>query len=290
MRDRWLKAPDRSTPERTSATETLLHCAMPSPALSDLLVYPIKSARGISVKRWEVDAFGLRYDRRWMLVDPRGRMVTQRTHPRLALARPAMDDERLVVRAPGVDPLHLPLRPAQTVTTTVSIWDDSCLALWQGDAAARWFSTLVEAPVTLVYMPDATWRPADPAHAPPSARVSFADAYPFLLLSEESLADLNRRMPTPLPMNRFRPNLVIRGGAAFGEDALETFTIGEIGFRAVKPCDRCVLTTTDQESAERGVEPLRTLATFRKRDGKVYFGQNLVHQGTGSLAVGMAVG
>jgi hypothetical protein len=119
--------------------------------------------------------------------------------------------------------------------------------------------------------------------------VSFADAYPFLLLSEESLAELNRRLAAPLPMNRFRPNLVIRGSPAFGEDALGAFTIGEIGFRAVKPCDRCAITTTDQETAERGVEPLRTLATFRRQDGKVYFGQNVVHQGTGRLTVGMGV-
>ena len=115
-----------------------------------------------------------------------------------------------------------------------------------------------------MYMPDSTWRPAEPAYAPDTSRVSFADAYPFLLLSEESLADLNRRMTVPLPMNRFRPNLVIRGCAAFGEDALGAFAIGDIGFRAVKPCDRCVVTTTDQETAERGVEPLRTLATFRQ--------------------------
>jgi uncharacterized protein YcbX len=262
---------------------------MPAAILSALYVYPIKSAGGIATRDWEVDGFGLRHDRRWMLVDSRGRMITQRTHPRLALARPAIEGERLIVGAPGCETLALPLHPCDAVSTTVTIWDDSCLALWQGEAAARWFSSLLDADVTLVYMPEATWRPAEPAYAPPSSRVSFADAYPMLLLSEESLADLNRRMAVPLPMNRFRPNLVIRGVAAFGEDQLGAFTIGEIGFRAVKPCDRCAITTTDQETAERGAEPLRTLATFRKQDGKVYFGQNVVHQGTGSIAVGMAV-
>jgi uncharacterized protein len=181
------------------------------------------------------------------------------------------------------------LRPAEAVGTTVSIWKDHCAALWQGEAAARWFSRLVEAEVTVVYMPESTWRPAEPAYAPAESRVSFADAYPFLLLSEESLAELNRRMALPLPMNRFRPNLVIRGGRAFAEDAMGTFTLGEIGFRTVKPCDRCVQTTTDQETAERGVEPLRTLATFRKVDGKVYFGQNVVHDRPGQLTVGMPV-
>jgi uncharacterized protein YcbX len=116
--------------------------------------------------------------------------------------------------------------------------------------------------------------------------VSFADAFPFLMISEESLADLNARMPVPLPMNRFRPNLVIAGGSPFVEDFLEHFTIGEIGFRRVKPCDRCVIPTTDQETGERGKEPLRTLATYRKQGSKVFFGQNLVHSGIGRLKVG----
>ena len=262
---------------------------MPAPILSALNVYPIKSAAGIAARKWEVDAFGLRYDRRWMVVDARGTMVTQRTHPRLALARPAIEDDRLVVRAPGRAALMLPLHPSPSVTTTVTIWEDVCLAFWQGEAPARWFSALLGADVSLVYMPESTWRPAGPAFAPPSSRVSFADAYPMLLLSEESLTDLNRRMAVPIPMNRFRPNLVIQGGPAFGEDTLSAFSIGEIGLRAVKPCDRCVITTTDQDTTERGVEPLRTLATFRKQDGKVYFGQNVVHHDTGHLAVGMAV-
>ena len=258
-------------------------------SLSGIVVYPIKSAGGIPADAWEVDDFGLRYDRRWMLVDSQGRMITQRTHPRLALARPAIEGERLVVRGGDQAPLVLPLHPAPAVGATVTIWDDRCQALWQGEASAGWFSTLLGAEVSLVYMPESTWRPANPARAPASSRVSFADAYPFLLLSEESLTDLNGRMATPLPMNRFRPNLVIRGGAAFAEDELAAFRIGDIAFRAVKPCDRCVLTTTDQETAERGVEPLRTLATFRKVDGKVYFGQNVVHDQPGRLAVGMPV-
>jgi uncharacterized protein YcbX len=262
---------------------------MPAPILSALTVYPIKSAGGLAVREWEVDGFGLRHDRRWMVVDRRGHMITQRTHPRLALARPAIESERLVVRAPEREALDLPLLPASVAATTVTVWDDTCTALWQGEAAARWFSDLLGADVALVYMPDATWRPANPAFAPPSARVSFADAFPFLLLSEESLAELTGRLADPLPMNRFRPNLVIRGGRAFEEDELGAFTIGAIGFQTVKPCDRCAVTTTDQETGARGLEPLRTLATFRKRDGNVYFGQNVVHHGTGRLAVGMEV-
>jgi uncharacterized protein YcbX len=233
-----------------------------------------------------VDGFGLRHDRRWMVVDSAGRMISQRTHPRLALVRPAIDDGTLRIETAGMPALELPLAPAPTVTTPATIWDDTCAAVWTGERPARWFSDVLETDCSLVYMPETTVRPANANYAPPGHRVSFADAFAFLLVSEESLADLNGRMAAPLPMNRFRPNLVIAGCAPFGEDALGPFRIGALEFRVVKPCDRCVLTTTDQVTAERGLEPLRTLATYRRWDGKVYFGQNVVHEGTGRLAVG----
>jgi uncharacterized protein YcbX len=254
--------------------------------LTALHVYPIKSAGGLTPAEWEVDGFGLRHDRRWMVVDTRGAMLSQRTHPRLALVRPSLGDDTLRVQAPGMPALELPLRPAGTVATTVVVWDDACAGVWTGERAARWFSDLLETDCSLVYMDEATVRPADPAYAPDGVRVSFADGFPFLLISEESLADLNTRLDVPLPMNRFRPNLVIAGGPPFAEDALADFRIGALRFRAVKPCDRCVVTTTDQTTAERGHEPLRTLATYRKWDGKVFFGQNVVHQGSGRLSVG----
>jgi uncharacterized protein YcbX len=212
--------------------------------------------------------------------------VTQRTHPRLALARPTFTRDRLRVSAPGLPDLELPLQPAAGVSVEVTVWSDLCEAVWLGDGPARWCSELVGAPVSLVYMPELTIRVASSAYAPEGARVSFADAFPFLLLSEESLADLNRRLASPLPMNRFRPNLVIRGGGPFHEDGLDHFRIGKLGLRAVKPCDRCVVTTVDQDTGEQGREPLRTLATYRRRGGEVYFGQNVVHQRPGSLCVG----
>jgi uncharacterized protein len=254
--------------------------------LSALNIYPIKSGAGISAQESQVDDFGLQYDRRWMLIDETGRSISQRECPRLALVRPTFRDECLLVEAPGVPPLELSLQPAWSVTTTVTVWDDTCPAAWLGNRPAQWFSTTLGRSCSLVYMPDSTVRPADPTFAPSGTRVSFADAFPFLMISEESLADLNSRMPTPLPMNRFRPNLVIAGGNAYVEDSLDRFTIGGIGFRRVKPCDRCVTTTTDQATADRGKEPLRTLATYRKRDRKVLFGQNVVHSGVGRLAVG----
>jgi uncharacterized protein YcbX len=263
----------------------------PPPALrlTGLQVYPIKSAAGFAPDEWRVDDLGLEHDRRWMVVDTRGEMLSQRTHPRLALVRPSLGDGTLRVEAPGMPALELPLRPAGGVTTSVVVWDDTCAAWWTGERAAGWFSDLLESECSLVYMPDSTVRPVDPDYAPAGTRVSFADGFGFLLVSEESLADLNGRLDAPLPMNRFRPNLVIAGGEPFGEDAMSDFRIAGVPFRVVKPCARCVLTTTDQVTLERGPEPLRTLATFRRRDGKVYFGQNVVHHGTGRLRVGEPV-
>jgi uncharacterized protein YcbX len=254
--------------------------------LTSIVVYPIKSAAGITLGAWEVDHFGLRHDRRWMVVDPHGNLVTQRTHPRLALVRPVLHDASLVVEAPGIAPLDLSLAPSGSVMVKATIWDDRCDALWLGPGPAQWISTVLRSPCALVYMPESTVRPADPAYAPQGSRVSFADAFPFLLISEESLADLNARLPRPLPMNRFRPNLVIAGGEPYVEDRLERFEAGGISFRVVKPCDRCLVTTTDQETTERSVEPLRTLATYRKVGGEVMFGQNVIHLGTGRLSVG----
>ncbi len=254
--------------------------------LTSLHVYPIKSAGGQTVQAWEVDSFGLRHDRRWMVVDRGGRFITQRTYPHLALVRPAIDGDTLRVTAPGMPALELPLHAAPSVTTTVAVWRDTCEAVWTGERPDAWFSEALGTPCSLVHMPLATVRPVDPAFAPSGVRVSFADAFPFLLISEESLADLNTRLPAPLPMNRFRPNLVVGGDRPYVEDSLTAFRLGEIQFRTVKPCDRCMVTTTDQETAERGVEPLRTLARYRKVGGDVMFGQNVVHFGTGRLTVG----
>jgi uncharacterized protein YcbX len=254
--------------------------------LTALHVYPIKSAAGLAPAEWPVDERGLEHDRRWMVVDTHGDMLSQRSHPRLALVRPAIGDGTLRVEAPGMPALELPLRPAGGVITSVVVWDDTCAAHWTGERAARWFSDLLETDCSLVHMPDSTLRPVDPDYAPDGTRVSFADGFPFLLVSEESLADLNGRLRSPIPMNRFRPNLVIAGGEPFGEDAMTDFRIAGLRFRVVKPCARCVVTTTDQATLERGQEPLRTLASFRRRNGQVYFGQNVVHHGTGRLRIG----
>lgn len=254
--------------------------------LSALTIYPIKSAAGIAVEHWPVDELGLRYDRRWMVVDDQGQQVTQREYPGLALVRPRIADGRLHLSGPGLPSLDLPLRPTTSVLTSVRVWGDICQALWTGERASRWFSDLLGFSCGLVYMPDGSRRQADPTYAPAGTHVSFVDAFPFLLLSSESLADLNARLPDPVPMNRFRPNLVISGGSAFAEDGLESFRIGAITFRTAKPCARCVLTTIDQATGVRSLEPLRTLATYRRAGTQVRFGQNVVHRGLGELRIG----
>jgi hypothetical protein len=254
--------------------------------LTGVIIYPIKGTRGISLEQWDVDQFGLRYDRRWMVVNLSGEFLSQRTHPRLALIVPFIDGEILRVTAPGMPPIDLSLHPKETVRSRVAVWRDSCGATWLGEAVGDWFSEFLGSPCSLVHMPERVVRPADPAYAPPGTRVSFADAFPFLLTSEESLTDLNQRLPTALPMNRFRPNLVVAGGRPYEEDEWRDIQIGDIPMQVVKPCGRCVVTTTDQSTGARGQEPLRTLATYRKRNGEVMFGQNLVHRNSGRLRVG----
>jgi uncharacterized protein len=257
--------------------------------LTGLVIYPIKSARGIALDESEVDEFGLRYDRRWMVVNPSGEFLSQRTHPRLALVTPKIDGALLRITAPEMPPLDLPLHPTDVVRSRVAVWRDICPASWLGEDASGWFSEFLNCACSLVHMANSVVRPADPAFAPPRTRVSFADGFPFLLISEESLADLNQRLAQPLPMNRFRPNLIVAGAQPYAEDQWQSIEIGAIPMRVVKPCGRCVVTTTDQSTGERGKEPLRTLATYRNRGGEVMFGQNVVHENQGRLSLGDSV-
>ena len=261
---------------------------MPDLRLASLHVYPIKSCGGLSPADWDVDDFGLRYDRRWMVVTPQGDFITQREQPRLALVRPELSDGSLVLRAPGMTELALPLVSAARERIKVQVWGDITEGVPVSPEAAQWLGRVLGEPVQLVWMPQDVIRQTDPAYAL-GHRVSFADGFGFLLIGEASLTELNRRLEKPLPMNRFRPNLVVSGSEPFAEDDWRELRLGALELTVVKPCARCVTTTTDQDTAERGVEPLKTLATFRRRNGQVMFGQNLVHRGTGRLAVGAPV-
>lgn len=255
--------------------------------VSGLFIYPIKSLGGISVSAAEVTDRGLRFDRRWMLVDPDGGFITQRTVPLMALIRVTLGAEGLEVRSRlHPDMLLVPYRPAGDLFGDVYVWEDTCRGQFVSAEADGWFSAALGVPCRLVFMPEETERVTDPAYAPAGSITSFADAFPFLLIGEASLEDLNSRLEQPVPMNRFRPNIVFSGGEPFLEDSLREFFIRHIRFQGVKLCARCPIPTIDQETAERGKEPLRTLSRYRMRNNKVYFGQNVIHQGLGEVAVG----
>jgi len=258
------------------------------PVVRALFIYPVKSCQGIQLDRAEVVARGLRRDRRWMIVDAEGTMISQRTEPRLAQVAVRVDEERerLLLNAFGPGALHLPLAPSQGATARVRVWSSEVEALDAGDEASRWASSLLGARASIVFMPDQAERPVKAEYAQKGDVVSFADGFPILVANTASLDDLNARLDRPVPMNRFRPNVVVDGFAAWAEDQWQRARVGEVPVRLPKPCDRCAITTTDQQTGERGVEPLRTLATFRRTAGKVYFGVNAIPDALGSIAVG----
>jgi len=272
------------------------------PRVTALNVYPVKSCRGLAVTSAAVDARGFAGDRRFLVVDADGRFLTQRVQPRMALIETALTAGDLILASSGHGSVRVPLQPRtqNSEPRTVTVWRDTVTADDCGDEAGAWLSEVLALPCRLVRAGAAYARPVA-AHKLPgplsrgvaegrdvSHEVSFADAFPFMLLSEASLADLNARLATPLPMNRFRPSLVVSGTAAYAEDAWGRFRIGGVIFHGATRCGRCVVTTTDQLTAARAVEPLRTLATYRRdAEGDVMFGRNLVHETkTGRVAVG----
>jgi uncharacterized protein len=255
-------------------------------SLSGLYMYPIKSAGGIPIEAWDVDGRGLRHDRRWMLVDEAGRFMSQRRFPRLALVGVRIEPDHLVVDAPEMPSLEVPLRSPDASLRLARVWNDLVEVLTVGDEADHWFGEFLDVRCKLVYLPDESIRPVDPAYGNTEDQVGLADGFPFVLVSEASLADLNARLEQPMPINRFRPNLVVRGCEPFAEDGWRLICISKIPLRVVKPCSRCTITTVDQRTATTGKEPLRTLARFRRAGNKVLFGQNLIHDETGTLRVG----
>ncbi|MFI9232786.1 MOSC domain-containing protein [Streptomyces rimosus] len=267
---------------------------MLKPFLCAIHRYPVKSVAGSGPGEAVVEPWGIAGDRRWMLVDAAHRFVTQRSRPRLATVTAAeLPDGALRLTAPDMPPLTVPV-PEPGATVTVEIWRDEVEAVPASGAAAEWFSTYLDVPVQLVHLDDpAKRRPVDPDYARPGETVGFADGFPLLLTTTASLDALNSlvargRHPDegPLPMDRFRPNVVVEGTEPWDEDQWERVRIGEVTFRVVKPCGRCVITTTDQRTGHRGKEPLRTLAGHRRFGDQLVFGQNLIPEGTGTLRVG----
>lgn len=256
-------------------------------ALSEINIYPIKSLAGISLQSSEVEERGLKHDRRWVLVDDSNTFFTQRDFPQMALIKVEVENDRLNLfhKTKNVEHLFVPFEFEHLKSDKVVIWNDTVIGDFYNNQIDDWFSDLIGIKCHLVKMPESTKRVVDKTYAE-NKIVSFADAFPFMIIGQSSLDDLNSRMERTLPMNRFRTNFVFTGGKPFEEDNWKKFRIGDLKFEAVKPCARCVITTTNQDTAERLHEPLLTLSKYRKFDNKVMFGMNLVCDSTGVVKIG----
>lgn len=256
--------------------------------LSEIWIYPVKSLAGIRLTEAEVQEKGLQYDRRWMIVDQFGRFLTQREFHNMAMLEVAVLENSLLISnklKPGEN-ISVPFQPVTGEVMVVTVWDDEVDALTVSNEVDAWLSEQLEMVVKLVMMPETTERKADPRYAKNNENVSFADGFPFLLISQASLDDLNARLEEPIVMKRFRPNFVVTGTKPFAEDTWKSIQIGTLSFDIVKPCARCVLTTIDPETAEKGKEPLKTLATYRRVNNKILFGQNVVAKQHGLVKQG----
>ena len=258
-------------------------------SISGLSIYPVKSLAGLELPAVQLDRFGFVGDRRWMLVDENHRFLSQReaasmaligAQPRAAGLELSLDGDNIFVREPTDD----------AGLVMVRVWEDTVRALDGGDDVASWLSERLGQTCRLVYMPDSARRYVDGVYASDGQTMAFADGFPILLISKASLDDLNSRLQQPVPMNRFRPNLVVEGCGAFAEDNWRRLRIAGIEFEVAKPCARCAIPSIDQATAQKGSEILTVLASYRRgEDRQIYFGQNLLYGGGGELKIGDAV-
>jgi uncharacterized protein len=257
--------------------------------VSDIYIYPIKSLGGFSVTNAMVTEKGLQYDRRWMLIDKDANFMTQRQSASMALLQTAIIPEGLYVyhkQHPDRN-ITIPFLTSPVNTRQVKIWDDICEAWCYNDAVINsWFSEMIETECELVYMPDDTKRMVDTNYASNNETTSFSDGYPFLIIGQSSLDELNGKLAETLSIDRFRPNIVFANGEPHIEDSWQHIAINGIDFYGVKTCGRCVVTTIDQQTAIAGKEPLKTLAGYRTINQKIKFGMNLLHKGNGLISVG----
>lgn len=256
--------------------------------LTEINIYPVKSLGGISLQEAEVTDRGLKFDRRWMVVDSNGRFLTQRVLPQMSLIKVSVDNNslRFEHKLKTMSNFSVPLEIYNDEQNEVVVFDDAVNAVYVSKEADQWLSDALEFKCRLVHMPDDSKRKVDTTYAANNQIVSFADAFPFLVIGQSSLDDLNSRLDEIVPMNRFRPNFVFSGGSPFDEDRMKRFKLNDVTFFPVKPCARCVVTTVDQQTGVKGKEPLATLASYRTQDNKVMFGQNLLHEGSGIIKAG----
>ncbi len=258
--------------------------------LSNLTYYPIKACRGFDVAESQVERMGLANDRRMMVVTPAGEFLTQREYPRLALVTPAVKNGMVTLSAPNFDSLQFGIQSTGT-PTSVNIWKSKDVsAIDQGDESAQWLSDWLGVSVRLAHVADGFKRKLNPAYAiNADDHTGFADGYPILIISEESLLDLNSRLDSAVPMNRFRPNIVVKGSDPFAEETWKRIRIGGVEMALVKPCARCMVTTIDKDTLAKSKEPLKTLSTYRKQELGVIFGMNIIPLNEGVVRVGMSV-
>jgi len=255
-------------------------------ALSEIWIYPIKSLGGIRLESSRVLPKGLEYDRRWMLVDDNGVFMTQRLFPQMALCNVAMHKTHFRISY-NEHSINIPLQSDEGQQKNVQVWDDHVSVLEPSADYNQWFSDMLGLKCRLVYFPETSVRQVDPRYRIREVdETSLSDGYPFLLIGQSSLDDLNTRLALPIPMNRFRPNFVFTGGQPYEEDTWRNFNIGQSRFVAVKPCARCIMTTIDQNTATKSAEPLKTLSTYRKKENKILFGQNVIGLDHTSISVG----
>jgi uncharacterized protein YcbX len=256
--------------------------------LQDIFDYPLKSAAALAPSRATVASRGLDGDRRWLVVDPAGAFQTGRQLPALVRIRATPVDGGLHLALPGQADLFVATPGEEAARLQVQVWKDPVDAAVAGAQADAWLSRALGRPLRLVHMDAAGTRPVDAAYGQAGDQVSFADGFPLLAISQAALDQLNARLPRPLSMLRFRPNLVLSGVPAHAEDGWHRLRIGAVEFAAVKPCTRCVFTTIDHHSGEPDPdgEPLRTLKTYRRGERGITFGMNLIPRGSGAIATG----
>ncbi len=255
--------------------------------LSQITYYPIKSIAGIHVEQTEVEQIGLKNDRQMMLVDSDGNFITQRKYPQLALIGIQVYEQGYKLTKPNSPSLTLSSNSFTPQQMQVTVWGDKCQAYIAEPNVNDWFSEFLGFEVKLAKYNFQQPRPTDQAYSNPNDIVSFADGFPLLVISQESLNDLNQRLELPVSMTHFRPNLVIEGVNAYAEDNWKQITIGNVTFDAVKPCSRCVLTTVDPQTGKKdpNSQPLKTLSQYRKTKDGVIFGMNLIPRSLGTLSV-----
>jgi len=258
--------------------------------LSNLTYYPIKACRGFDVTESRVERMGLANDRRMMVVTPDGEFLTQREHAKLALITPTLKNDSVTLSAPNFDSIHFTTQKTGTATPVNIWWSKGVQAIDQGNETAQWFSDWLGISVRLVHIDSNFKRKLNSDFAiNEDDHTGFADGYPILIISEASLQDLNSKLDSALPMNRFRPNIVVQNCEPFAEDTWKRIRIGDVEMALVKPCARCEVTTIDKETLERNKEPLKTLATYRKQKNGAMFGVNVIPLNEGTVKVGMSV-